>query len=248
MMPPTSIDGTDITGATIDGTDVQEITVDGQTVFTAGFDIPQSVVAHFDPSQESFADGDVVTTATDQSGAGNDLTGSGVIYKTNIQNGEPLFRYDGSNDFLDRTSFNISQPFTIAIVVVSIVKTSGAVRLVSRASSSDPLVGIEYSDVQDSFQLRGSGSVRGSDTQAPVILTGVADGSNSIIRENGTQTGSGDAGNDGFSSLSLGSREQGLGTLDGDLGECLIYDSDLRTTNELTTEENRLSAKYNITI
>jgi len=35
-MPPTSIDGTDITGATIDGTDVQEITVDGQTVFTAG--------------------------------------------------------------------------------------------------------------------------------------------------------------------------------------------------------------------
>jgi len=35
MMPPTSIDGTDITGATIDGTEVQEITVDGDTVFTA---------------------------------------------------------------------------------------------------------------------------------------------------------------------------------------------------------------------
>ena len=35
MIPPTSIDGTDITGATIDGTDVQEITVDGQTVFSA---------------------------------------------------------------------------------------------------------------------------------------------------------------------------------------------------------------------
>jgi len=35
-MIPTSIDGTDITGATIDGTDVTEITVDGDTVFTAG--------------------------------------------------------------------------------------------------------------------------------------------------------------------------------------------------------------------
>jgi len=34
-MIPTSIDGTDITGATIDGQDVQEITVDGQTVFTS---------------------------------------------------------------------------------------------------------------------------------------------------------------------------------------------------------------------
>jgi len=34
-MIPTSIDGTDITGATIDGQDVEEITVDGQTVFTS---------------------------------------------------------------------------------------------------------------------------------------------------------------------------------------------------------------------
>jgi len=34
-MIPTSIDGTDITGATIDGTEVQEITVDGDTVFSA---------------------------------------------------------------------------------------------------------------------------------------------------------------------------------------------------------------------
>jgi len=42
MMPPTSIDGTDITGATIDGTDVTEITVDGDTVFTAGPAIPDS--------------------------------------------------------------------------------------------------------------------------------------------------------------------------------------------------------------
>jgi len=37
MIPPTSIDGTDITGATIDGTEVTEITVDGQTVFTGVF-------------------------------------------------------------------------------------------------------------------------------------------------------------------------------------------------------------------
>jgi hypothetical protein len=41
MTPPTSIDGTDITGATIDGQDIEEITVDGDVVFSAGgsFDI-----------------------------------------------------------------------------------------------------------------------------------------------------------------------------------------------------------------
>jgi hypothetical protein len=40
MIPPTSIDGTDITGATIDGTDVQEITVDGDVVFSAAPSVP----------------------------------------------------------------------------------------------------------------------------------------------------------------------------------------------------------------
>jgi len=40
MTPPTSIDGTDITGATVDGTEVTEITIDGETVFTAGPDTP----------------------------------------------------------------------------------------------------------------------------------------------------------------------------------------------------------------
>jgi len=46
-MIPTSIDGTDITGATIDGTDVQEITVDGDTVFSQGIFVPPSAVYHW---------------------------------------------------------------------------------------------------------------------------------------------------------------------------------------------------------
>jgi len=43
MIPPISIDGTDITGATIDGVEVDEITVDGTPVFSAG--PPPSVFA-----------------------------------------------------------------------------------------------------------------------------------------------------------------------------------------------------------
>jgi hypothetical protein len=45
MIPPTSIDGTDITGATIDGTEVTEITVDGDTVFSAGTEISEDFEA-----------------------------------------------------------------------------------------------------------------------------------------------------------------------------------------------------------
>ena len=57
MIPPTSIDGTDITGATIDGTDVQEITVDGDVVFTA-------ITGAFDLSNYTF---DNVTLSTQDS-------------------------------------------------------------------------------------------------------------------------------------------------------------------------------------
>ena len=48
-MAPTSIDGTEITGATIDGQDVSEITVDGETVFTA---IPDSGVSRWEFEQD----------------------------------------------------------------------------------------------------------------------------------------------------------------------------------------------------
>jgi len=62
MMPPTSIDGTDIAGATIDGQDVEEITVDGQTVFTAA---PQI--------------GTTVSRPPDDSSFGNSKEGGNVV-------------------------------------------------------------------------------------------------------------------------------------------------------------------------
>jgi len=60
-MIPTSIDGTDITGATIDGTDVQEITVDGQTVFTS---VPDTTVPNM-VHQWLFTEGTGTTSVDD---------------------------------------------------------------------------------------------------------------------------------------------------------------------------------------
>jgi hypothetical protein len=70
--PPTSIDGTDITGATIDGQDVEEITVDGQTVFTSGV-IPNLVDIRFrmdEGSGTTLNDEFSSNTATLKNGAG----------------------------------------------------------------------------------------------------------------------------------------------------------------------------------
>jgi len=89
MMPPTSIDGTDITGATIDGTDVTEITIDGQTVFTAGPSKPvasQNLVAWY-PFRNSVND---VT-------AGNSTFGDTTDYSP-IQTFGNISANDGVND------------------------------------------------------------------------------------------------------------------------------------------------------
>jgi len=90
MIPPTSIDGTDITSATIDGTDVQEITVDGQTVFSSGPELPLSLDFESNPFDNwtSVTQGSSFFTTGD-SFEGNqaiqrnfDGTGAAIVYKT----------------------------------------------------------------------------------------------------------------------------------------------------------------------
>jgi len=115
MIPPTSIDGTDITGATIDGTDVQEITVDGQTVFTAetlpvaysnlvawypfdsatyGGSNADDVTALFNPGQS----GD--STAYDGTVNGATYQSSGGVTDINAGANSGAFDFDGSDDLI----------------------------------------------------------------------------------------------------------------------------------------------------
>jgi len=124
MMPPTSIDGTDITGATIDGQDVQEITVDGQTVFTAG---PQNVFEDFEAGNvndwtDRFASISITSNAINGSFSG-DFTGTGG------QQGKPSATYDPSfftstvNTMTVKADFIESSPDDIIGVTLPIDST-----------------------------------------------------------------------------------------------------------------------------
>jgi len=111
--PPTSIDGTDITGATIDGQEVQEITVDGQTVFTAKT-LPvaySNLVAWypFDSATYGGSNADDVTAIL--GGSGDDTAFDGTVSapayqssggSTDINAGDSSGYYDfDSNDGID---------------------------------------------------------------------------------------------------------------------------------------------------
>jgi len=115
-MIPTSIDGTDITGATIAGTDVTEITVDGQTVFSAQtLPVAYSNLVAWYPFDSSFYGGSNAddVTALFNSGQSGDSTAydgtvdgatyqaSGGVTDVNAGANSGAFEFDGSNDYLE---------------------------------------------------------------------------------------------------------------------------------------------------
>jgi len=138
-MIPTSIDGTDITGATIDGTDVQEITVDGQTVFTSAPQINNFPVAYsnliawypFDSATYGGSNADDVTAILGGSGDDTafDGTVNGATYQSSggnkdINAGDGSGYYDFNNpDYIETSTTSLTdfavndQPFSYSVWV-----------------------------------------------------------------------------------------------------------------------------------
>jgi len=139
-MIPTSIDGTDITGATIDGTDVQEITVDGQTVFSAqtlpvGY---SNLVAWypFDSAEYGGSNADDVTAIIGGSGddtayngtvIGGTYQSSGGVTDINAGANSGAFDFDGFSQGINlpNLGFSGSQDITVSLWFNSSTAISG---------------------------------------------------------------------------------------------------------------------------
>src|SRR3990167_1190365 len=72
----------------------------------------------------NFNDNDVVGTWLDSSGKGNHATqttaGNKPLYKTNIQNGKPIVRFDGVDDWMSLTNDPLgtgAQPMTVSVAL-----------------------------------------------------------------------------------------------------------------------------------
>jgi len=101
-MIPTSIDGTDITGATIDGIDVQEITVDGQTVFSAeSLPVAYSNLIAWYPFDSSFYGGSETSDVTALFSPGQ--SGDSTAYDM-TNNGTMSYQNSGGNSDINAGS------------------------------------------------------------------------------------------------------------------------------------------------
>lgn len=73
-------------------------------------ELPPGIALWIAPWQEvGYSDGDAMATVKDFSGNGRDFTqatsGSRPLFKTNILNGQPSVKFDGTDDFIERTAF-----------------------------------------------------------------------------------------------------------------------------------------------
>src|SRR5262245_53782468 len=79
------------------------------------------LVAWYDASRETAADGTAMATITDRSGLGHDATqGTGSlqpVLKTNILNGLPVYRGDGTDDYVS-AAFALVEPVTVFAVAM----------------------------------------------------------------------------------------------------------------------------------
>jgi len=250
MMPPTSIDGTDITGATIDGTDVQEITVDGQTVFSAGGGIlPQAGLQHrYDATQLSLNDGDPVNTWPDSAGTEDASAVNAPTYRNTGIGGLPSVEFvDSANEHLQvNFASTISQPLEY-FSVINLNDNNFAQDFVD-GFSQNVRTRFNYGTGEMAL-LAGTPLVFSfNPPNSPTIATSIFDGANSELRLNGTSIFTGNAGSNGMDGIHIGTRLGSTNTsIDGLIGEILIYDASASGFDR-SGVESFLSGKWGITI
>ena len=191
-------------------------------------------------------DGDPVDEWTDSSGNGNNATQTGgnrPTYRTDIINGRPVVRFNGSTNYLDFTSMNM-QPATVFAVVKYELPAVNAPFLGNDTNNS--YVGY-YDNTIYYYSTVGNMNVANTTPAAFQIITAHAQppGSNSSIRIDGSPVVSGNY-NWGTSTFVFIGRRN-TERFEGDIAEVLIYSTNLNST-EIDEVEDYLSSKYTIAI
>jgi len=245
-MIPTSIDGTDITGATIDGTDVTEITVDGQTVFSPGPPDANLLHSRYDATQiTGVTGGSSISSWDDVTGNGFNLDqGNGASYETNELNGMDAVRFEKSRgdrlaDFDGWTGF---QPWYIFVVMRVRGVSGGNDGFFAENITGDPRVISNQGEWQIGDQ---NSSHNGATISTPdnYIVTAIGDDPDDGLRVNGSVETSASMETD-LDSFVVGSRELDTGYSDISVGEILIYDG----SPNVSAVESFLSDKWGISI
>jgi hypothetical protein len=228
--PPTSIDGTDITGATIDGQEVQEITVDGDIVFTAGPELPNpgNLQLRIDARDDGRSAAAITTIPDLQNNF--DLSGDASLSDTGPE-GLRSYSFDGTQQMgVDFTE--LTQPITQAFLFqlqegTSLSANKEITDANSGAAGSRPGTFAKGQGDQWAY-FAGSAGIDSNVTidENTHIMTVVFDGPNSFMRLDGTKIASGDGGSATLNGFKIAERVDNVDNSDIEFVEVLLYTVD----------------------
>jgi len=197
----------------------------------------------------SLSDGDPVTTWSDQSGEGRDLTQATAAkkptYQTNEENGKPAVRFDGTDDTMASATFDASVVQPSTIFMVGLINTLGPGNKEAFTGLTEAARQALYKSGDETFRIFADVELVGpSGTTAISIWTAVFNGTSSSLQINAGTPTSGNAGTDDLGGATVGSKDGGsINFWPGDIYEILVYDSDLSSEDD-TRVRNYLNEKY----
>lgn len=208
---------------------------------------PDSAVAQYNAQQlTGFSDGDSVSSLPDQIGSLN-LNGNGT-FRPNGINGFQSVEYDGVDDIHEASGTTVNQKFVVyAVIDPDFDDTVGSNQEI--VSSQDGTnTRLSWGSGNGNWIMFGGADViSGSTNTNRSLITAVFDGTNSLIREDGTQTGSGDGGANGLSLLSIGYYAGGSNShFGGDIAFIEVHDGNV--SNGLETREQEIANMWGITL
>ena len=214
---------------------------------TSASGIPDSVVAQFDAQTLSgLSDGDVVSSRVDQSDGGYDLTNGSGTYRVSGLNGYPTVDYNGSSDGHDAaTGLSVTDKFVVFAVIDPDFGTSPSSNQMLCADDSENR-GLQYNNTSGWQIFLSGGSFTASVGSIGNLITCVVDGSNSVIRQDGSQVGSGSS----SGTLDVGAigyfPNNGARNFDGDIPFVEIHNGSV--SNGLQTREQQIADMWGLTI
>ncbi len=205
--------------------------------------------AYTDAGTTLATDGQTVRQFNDQSGNGNHASqataGNRPLWIAAGQNGLPVLRFDGIDDYLDTALSAVSQPYTLFIVGKATNIGTNAARFVDANSVNRALFGVKATTgLTQQFAgslLEGAGNRSGAFHQ----WTALYNGASSLSRMDGaSEIATANAGTNSWATLRIGADNVPAASsqLNGDICEIILYPSD--QTTKFATVEGYLKTRW----
>jgi len=228
-----------------DGTQIAEVRKGDGTVLWQRDAIPDSAVVLYDSRElTGYSDGQTVDffTAT----VGNDFPALNTpSYVPSGIAGNPSISYDGASDGHSGTNVTVQQPYTIYTVIDAQFSNLSTFQSIAGSASSTVLH--EWSGLEEAWEHFAGQNFYGSSDSSISIFSAYIDGSNSVLREDGSRTNTGNAGSNPFDLGSIGYWVEGNDRhFTGDIGYVELHDGE--PTNGFEAREQEIIDDWGLSV